>query len=124
MVDSWGYHMLYNGTGCSIDRISDKENISRFVDTLVEEIDMVKYGPLWIERFAIHDPEKSGYSVFQMIETSHVACHFCENSGDAYVDIFSCKPFDTTKAEAVIAEYFAPATFSNRMIYRDAGKFI
>jgi S-adenosylmethionine/arginine decarboxylase-like enzyme len=91
---------------------------------LVEAIDMVKYGPIWIERFAIHDPEKSGYSVFQMIETSHIACHFCENSGDAYVDIFSCKPFDTTKAEAVIAEYFEPATFSNRMIYRDAGKFI
>jgi S-adenosylmethionine/arginine decarboxylase-like enzyme len=32
-----------------------------------------------------------GYSVAQLIHTSSITCHFMDTSGDAYIDIFSCK---------------------------------
>ena len=47
---------------------------------------------------AAHVPQAAGYSLVQLIETSAITGHFCDASGDAYLDIFSCKDFDPATA--------------------------
>ena len=42
-------------------RVQSAENISRFVETLVETIGMKAYGALVLEHFAEHLPEAAGY---------------------------------------------------------------
>jgi len=100
--------------------IDSKLNIKAFVDELVDAIDMKAFGETWIERFALHDPEKVGYSMFQMIETSNLSGHFCEYTGDFYIDVFSCKPFDEDVVCSVVKKYFKPLRIGSKFIFRSA----
>ena len=68
---------------------------------------MNAYGAPLLEHFAEHLPEAAGYSLVQLIETSAITGHFCDRSGDAYVDIFSCK-FAAELAVEVVRAAFRP----------------
>lgn len=119
----WGYHLLINGRKGNTKLIADVDHVAAFVEELVDKIDMVAYGDLWIDRFATHDPSKAGISFCQMIETSNITGHFAENTGDYYVDIFSCKPYDTSVAEELARKYFEPEEQNSLMVHRDSGVF-
>lgn len=104
----WGYHLLLDCWKGDIAKITDKENIKNFVSTLVDEIKMKAYGPTFCEHFATHDPEKAGFSMFQMIETSNISGHFVDKNGDFYIDVFSCMEFDQKKVVTVVNNFFKP----------------
>jgi len=117
----WGYHAMFDCANCDIDKITSGENIGAFIKELVSAIDMVAYGEPMLEHFATHDPEKAGYSFCQMIETSNLTGHFVDKNGDAYIDIFSCKPYDTHVAQEVIGKYFQPKKIRLNYVTRQAG---
>lgn len=117
---AWGFHMILDCFGGAIGKISNKEHVARFVEQLVKEIDMVAYGDLWIERFATHDPDKAGISFCQMIETSNIAGHFVEKNGDFYIDIFSCKEYDSETVLRLVKLWFEPKNISPRYLLRQA----
>jgi hypothetical protein len=77
----WGYHLTLDCTEGDKGKISDRNNIRRFVKQLVKDIDMIPYGEPWIKRFATHDPIKGGYSLCQIIQT---------HNGNFYIDVFDC----------------------------------
>ncbi|HSX03482.1 MAG TPA: S-adenosylmethionine decarboxylase [Rhabdochlamydiaceae bacterium] len=107
-ADYWGYHLILDCKSCSIPKITSKENVIRFVKTLVNAIDMKAYGEPIVEHFATHDPEKGGFSLVQLIETSAITAHFVDKNGDVYLDIFSCKEFSVEICKDVVAEFFGP----------------
>ena len=88
--------------------ISNKSAIAAFVKELVEAIDMKAYGEPVIVHFAEHNYEAVGYSLVQLIETSAITGHFNDNNRDAYLDIFSCKPFANDIVIQVVEKHFAP----------------
>lgn len=116
----WGYHLILDCKECDIEKIKDKENIRIFVMTLVEHIDMKAYGEPIIEHFGSHNPIVAGYSLMQLIETSSITAHFAEGSGDAYIDIFSCKPYDIEVAKDVVREFFSPSKIKTTYLTRQA----
>jgi hypothetical protein len=61
--------------------------------------------------------DKSGWTVFQMIRTSSVVCHFCKN-GDAFFDVFSCKDISEEATKAVIQKWFDPLFMESQKITR------
>jgi S-adenosylmethionine/arginine decarboxylase-like enzyme len=69
---------------------------------------MVAYGKAMIEHFAKHDPLKAGYTLVQMIETSAITGHFVDLNGGAYIDIFSCKPFNIQTVMEHFVKFFEP----------------
>src|SRR5690349_17839595 len=98
----WGYHLILDCRGCDIkSAVFERNNIERFIKKLVEAIDMKAFGEPLIEHFATHDPNKGGYSLVQLIETSSLTGHFVDLNGDAYFDIFSCKPFSSETVKEV-----------------------
>lgn len=115
----WGWHLLLDCRAGN-KNISDKDSIVAFVQKLVKDIDMVAYGPCWIERFATHDPSKAGISFCQMIETSNITGHFVDATGDFYLDIFSCKPYNADHVVDLVYEWFEPEHIIDRLITRDA----
>lgn len=117
---SWGYHAIFDCTSCDIGLITDRENIDKFVRELVKRINMVAYGEPVIEHFATHDPQKAGYSLVQLIETSNITGHFVDKNGDAYIDVFSCKEFDMEIVIDTIQEFFNPKRIRDRFMCRDA----
>jgi S-adenosylmethionine/arginine decarboxylase-like enzyme len=54
----------------------------------------------------------------QLIETSNITAHFAENSGQAFIDIFSCKDFKETKALQICNSYFSPSNIVTKLINR------
>lgn len=116
----WGYHAIFDISDCNREMIADEANHRAFLKELVEKIKMVAYGEPVLAHFATHDPSKGGYTIMQMIETSSITGHFVDSNGNAFVDVFSCLPFDIFTAANVIQKYYQPACLRQKMIYRQA----
>jgi len=117
---SWGMELLLDCQGCDLAVARDRKALAAYVRELVAAIDMRPFGEPRIEHFATHDPDKAGYSLVQFIETSSIVAHFVDRSGDAYIDIFSCKPFDDRVAIEVTQRSFRPRAIKALFVERDA----
>jgi hypothetical protein len=115
---SWGYHLMLDCSKCLSAPIRCSFNINAFAKTLVKRIDMVAYGEPQVVRFGSGD--KAGYTLVQLIETSNITAHFCEETNDMYLDVFSCKPFNPTDVEAVVNDYFKPLHRNRMFVTRQA----
>ena len=120
MSTYWGYHLMLDCAACDHDKITDGANITAFTKELVKRIDMVAYGEPVVAHFATHDPEKAGISLCQMIETSNITGHFVDKNGNAYIDVFSCKPFDNNEVIKTVEKYFSPEKIRLNYITRNA----
>ena len=116
----FGYHLIVNCTACDKDKITSKENIEEFSKQLVEKIDMIAYGNAQVVHFAAHNPKAGGYTLLQLIETSNISAHFVDDSGNAFIDIFSCKSFDKKDALKVVKDCFNPKAISHKFFTRKA----
>lgn len=116
----WGYHLILDCKNADIDKIKSKDNIKKFVQELVKEIDMVAFGEPIIEHFATHNTNSSGFSLVQLIETSSITGHFVDQNGDCYIDVFSCKNFDINKTQAIVNKYFSPSQIKVSYLTRQA----
>jgi S-adenosylmethionine/arginine decarboxylase-like enzyme len=118
MSQFWGYHARANARACDRGSVMSAENIERFVKELVKRIDMVAYGEPRIVMFG--EGNKAGYTLDQLIETSNIMAHFCNDTGDAYFDCFSCKPFEMETFLNTIEEFFQPEAMSHDFTTRQA----
>lgn len=121
MSKYWGYHLRINAAKCKLATMTGelgRQNIYNFTKKLVNDIDMVAYGEPQIIHFGSDD--KSGYTLIQLIETSNIAAHFVDQNGNAYLDVFSCKPFDVDVVIALMLEFFAPEAINYDFTERDA----
>ena len=114
----WGYHLIVNAGNCNRNAVMDKDVIYDFTKRLVKDIDMVAYGEPQIVHFG--EGNKAGYTLVQLIETSNICGHFCDDSGDIYLDVFSCKPYDQGIVINLFTEYFQPARIQHTFIERQA----
>lgn len=114
----FGQELTLNLKDCDHESISSKEKILEFVDKLCSLIDMKKFGKPFIEHFAKHSEIAAGYSVAQMIETSLISGHFSEFWDNAYLNIFSCKPFDAQIARNFAKEFFGAKSLEARLTIR------
>ena len=104
----WGWSAHFDFAAGNINAISNRESLQAFAFDLIEQVKMTRFGPFWCENFASHDPEKEGFSFSQMITTSCLTGHFVTMTGDGYVCLFTCKPFDVETMEACIRKHFKP----------------
>jgi S-adenosylmethionine/arginine decarboxylase-like enzyme len=109
-----------NAGNCDPVALRSKATITAFAKELVKKIDMVAFGAPRIVMFG--DGNKKGYTLVQLIETSNITGHFVEETNDIYLDIFSCKAFDPTVAEAVFRKYFKPTKMNTLFLKRQAPK--
>lgn len=114
----WGWHLVLNLDDCDPERIRSAEVIRRFVIDLCDLIEMRRFGEPTIVNFG-EDPRVTGYSLVQLIETSNICAHFADQSGAAYIDIFSCKKFDPQTAASFCVEAFGAQKSSATFLSRD-----
>lgn len=114
----WGYHLILDCADGRRGAISDGANIDAFARQLVKDIDMVAYGDPQVVMFGTGN--KAGYTLVQLIETSNICGHFCNDSGDAYLDVFSCKPYDKEVVKQLAKQYFGFKTVRETYLVRQA----
>jgi S-adenosylmethionine/arginine decarboxylase-like enzyme len=104
--EAWGIDLVLDLGGCDPATITSAERLAEFATELCRLIDMRAYGPPTIERFGLADEKTAGYTLVQLIETSSVVAHFCDAWRASYVNVFSCRPFDTEIAAGFVAGFF------------------
>ena len=116
----WGKHLIIDMSSGDKSAVRSGPVIAEFVKELVDAIGMKAYGEPVLKHFAEHVPEAAGYSLVQLIETSAITGHFCDKSGDAYIDIFSCRDFDAAVAVSVVERFFKPDNVNMIVLARQA----
>lgn len=114
----WGYHLIVNAANCDRKAVTDPSIITKFAKELVKRIDMVAYGEPQVVHFG--EGNKAGYTLVQLIETSNICAHLCDDSGDVYLDVFSCKTFDQNVVLQLVDDYFLPARVNTTYLERQA----
>jgi len=114
----WGYHLILDCAGCDHNAITDYGNIHAFTKKLVKDIDMIAYGEPQIVKFGSGD--KAGYTLVQLIETSNICAHFVDENDTAYIDVFSCKPYNINVVEYLVHQFFKPKSIRKNFITRQA----
>jgi len=107
---------LINIYDCNHEFLRDPEYIKEFAKKICEVIDMQRYWEALLKRFWTWDLE--GYSMIQFIETSSITVHLDEFGNRWFIDIFSCKEFDSQKAEEFCKQYFAWKSSKCQTIHR------
>jgi len=115
---TWGQHLVLDLGRCDKKRIGSSSNIKEWCAELVRRIDMEPYGNPIIEHFGHEHHETEGFTLIQLIETSSITAHFAENIGQAYIDVFSCKPFSESEVKWVCQKWFKPKSIKIKSMER------
>lgn len=115
-ASAWGYELVIDCWRGN-DNVSNQQAIKTFAKDLVAAIDMVAYGEPQVVHFGTG--HLAGWTLVQLIETSSITAHFCDD-GTAYLNIFSCKPFEEETATTVIQKHFAFQSIFSSFNVRDA----
>jgi len=108
MIRHWGWHLSVDASLCDHEKITSYENIYAFTKELVKNIDMIAYGEPEIVHFGTGN--KAGFTMSQLIETSNICAHFVNEYNAMFLDVFSCKDFDTSVVVNTVTKYFNPKT--------------
>jgi S-adenosylmethionine/arginine decarboxylase-like enzyme len=96
----WGVSSSIDIYDCDAATIRNADKIRQFVAELCELIEMKRFGETLVVHFG-EDERVAGFSMVQLIETSLISAHFANQTNTTYLDVFSCKTYDT----AMIAEF-------------------
>jgi S-adenosylmethionine/arginine decarboxylase-like enzyme len=116
--NAWGYHFILDCKECNAS-IKNKTHITKFIEDLINKIDMIAIGDPQIE-LLLPGTDNEGYSAMQMIATSNITAHFVNSTFDAYIDVFSCKEFDKDVVIKAVNEYFNPSEIKKIYLIRNA----
>lgn len=127
---AWGQHTILDLYGCDLATMTDGAAIRRFSAELVTLLQMTPYGEPVVEFFGCGtwkpgDPEQdkpatAGYTLAQLIETSLVSAHFADNARTVFLDVFSCKPYDSTAVARFAQAFFGAETYAQQVLNRGA----
>ena len=112
----WGISASIDLQGCDSVMIKTPKEIERFVIELCKEIKMKRHGDVMIDRFG--DGELEGYSFLQFIETSSITAHFDEPESRAFIDIFSCKYYDSQVTAEFCKNFFKADSYQMNVLLR------
>ncbi len=114
----WGLYTSVDLKGCDPASIRDQEKIHRFIIELCDLIEMKRFGEPQIVHFGPTE-RVAGYSMTQLIETSLISGHFANETNAAYLDIFSCKEYEPSKAAEFCRDFFGAESVTYQVLFRD-----
>ena len=113
----WGMMTSIDVHDCDPDSIRDAAAVEAFVVELCARIKMKRYGECQIVNFG-QDDKVAGFSMTQLIETSLISGHFVNLTNHAYIDIFSCCPYDPHEAAEFTRQYFKGKDYNLQLVFR------
>ena len=116
-VQAWGILSSLDVRDCNPELIRSADHIKEYVAKLCDVIDMKRFGDCQVVHFG-EDEKVAGFSMVQLIETSLISGHFANKTNHAYIDIFSCKAYDPTKAGLFTQEFFEAKSHEINVLLR------
>ena|SRR3989442_4115906 len=122
-MDPYGQELILDLHGCDRSFFS-RSAIEMFCAELCELIDMERCDlHFWDDMGLLEEeqqthPKTKGTSAVQFILTSTIVIHTLDLMGAAYVNIFSCKEFDTDEAAKFTANWFGSTDWTAHVVIR------
>ena len=113
----WGILSSIDLYDCNPETIRDAEKIKQFVIELCDLIEMKRFGETQVVHFG-EDEKVAGYSMTQLIETSLISAHFANLTNATYLDVFSCKAYDSQKVVEFAKSFFQAETAEVHVVER------
>lgn len=114
----YGPHLIVDAYGCDPAVLGDLGAVYRLLDVLPELIGMQKIRPPLVQQHLNPADREWGITGDVIISTSHCAIHTYPARGVAFLDIFSCRPFDVDRAMEFLREALRPATMDTQVLQR------
>jgi S-adenosylmethionine decarboxylase len=124
MVPRSGYerggslHLTIDGYGGDAIKLADVELVRSVLDRYPGEIGMTKISVPHVQEYVGDKPEDWGVSGFVLIAESHISLHTFVEHRYIWVDIFSCKGFDASKAIDDLQRLFKLENVETRVLER------
>lgn len=112
----WGISLAINLFECDHELLLDKKALRTFIAELIRVIKMKAHGKCHIDQFGAGSLH--GISAMQFIETSSITVHLDDKQNRAFIDIFSCKDFDTKTARAFAKEFYKARRVTSKTFIR------
>jgi len=119
----YGQELILDLHGCEVSRFT-RRDIERFCAELCELIDMERCDLHFWDDVGVPeeeqqtDPKTKGTSAVQFILTSTIVIHTLDLMRAVYVNIFSCKGFDTDEAAEFTAKWFDSKDWTKQVVTR------
>lgn len=119
----YGKELIVDLKGCDISRFNRKDIEVYFIQ-LCDLIDMQREALHFWDDEGVPEEERRtedhvvGITAVQFIITSSITIHTLSKLGEAYVNIFSCKDYDSNKALGFTRRYFGAKEFSGTVLRR------
>ena len=119
----YGQELILDLHDCDAQRFT-REAIERYFATLCELIDMERCDLHFWDDVGVPeneqqtDPKTKGTSAVQFILTSTIVVHTLDLMKAVYVNIFSCKEFDTDEAAEFTANWFGTESWTKQVVTR------
>jgi len=114
----FGLEVVLDLHECDPKVIRSGKKLAQYATRLCRILNMKKYGKTFLPHFGYNEAHTAGYSMLQFIETSSITGHFSELWNSAYINIFSCRAFDTQKAVDFTVSFFGSKRFKKRLLVR------
>ena len=118
MQESFGPHITIDLKGCPKEVLSNYDLHFEYLKKLPELIQMTPITQPYVFPYSGLVPSDKGITGIVIIAESHLSIHSFEEKGYSFIDIFSCKDFDTGKAIQVTLEMFKPESYELNMVKR------
>jgi len=102
----YGPHLMLDLNDCNPEILNDLETCFKLLSELPLQIKMTKITQPYVFRYNADDPEESGITGVVIIAESHISLHTYPKKKFVFVDLFSCKPFDTEMAKNYVVNFF------------------
>jgi S-adenosylmethionine decarboxylase len=120
-ASNFGPHLMLDLSECDQEKINDLDFIFNFLNTLPDKIGMTKITQPYVFPYSGLVPEDNGITGYVIIAESHLSIHTFVEKGYAFIDLFSCKPFDTNTAKDFIIQAFLSKKPEVHIIERGKG---
>src|SRR3989344_3602891 len=100
------HHIVFDGFGVNSKLLIDE----RFILNLLLEIPPLIKMKIMAGPNIIRDYHKSheGITGFAIVNFSHISVHTFSKTQEIYIDVFSCKPFDSKKVQNYLQKKLQP----------------
>lgn len=102
----FGPHLTLDLNECNPEKLSNFDLVFDVLNDLPGKIGMTKITQPYVFKYSGLVPEDKGITGFVVIAESHISVHTFERKNYAFIDLFSCKPFDHEYAEKFLIDAF------------------
>ena len=118
-MSEFGLHVTIDASGCDKRKLASYSLVYDILNDLPGKIGMTKmtlpYVAKWLDKFA---NGTEGISGFVMIAESHISIHTFPDQDYIFMDIFSCRSFDTEKAIKYLISSFGARKYETHVLKR------